>query len=271
MTREGLGNAKLQECFQSSINTIAEAEAIAMQEFFRVVKKLAEATNPFAHTEHINSFSRVSVESEQLVEINDIQDELRIIFSILAMQMKVLKELRNHIRPQKKTEDAVAQIGCSEEDSLGSGHHAALFRIVDESIQIVDDNIEKVKEMNESAERVESEQQSSGRVPRYAMKLSQQGKRQNTLSQSPLSVLQKVRPQRLPMSFIASFFALGIQEFPKDPESGEPDWPMRRWRTQTFGRLKTRVKKWHALRTVREALEEGLLRPSEADEYLRAL
>lgn len=31
---------------------------------------------------------------------------------------------------------------------------------------------------------------------------------------------------QLPMSFIASFFAINIHQFPKDQESGEPDWPL---------------------------------------------
>ena len=32
--------------------------------------------------------------------------------------------------------------------------------------------------------------------------------------------------RQLPMSFISSFFALGIQEFPKDSESGNTSWPI---------------------------------------------
>lgn len=32
---------------------------------------------------------------------------------------------------------------------------------------------------------------------------------------------------QLPLSFMASFFALGVQQFPRDPKSGNTSWPLR--------------------------------------------
>ncbi|KAK3339981.1 hypothetical protein B0T25DRAFT_366332 [Lasiosphaeria hispida] len=52
-------------------------------------------------------------------------------------------------------------------------------------------------------------------------------------------------------------------------EEWEWDYPLRRWRSQTFGRLKTRVKKWWVLRGVEKAVDKGLLEPEEGREYLR--
>lgn len=46
-------------------------------------------------------------------------------------------------------------------------------------------------------------------------------------SDTPLVRQLTSPPTQLPMSFLASFFAISIQEFPKDTGSGQPDWPLR--------------------------------------------
>ncbi|KAK0744290.1 hypothetical protein B0T21DRAFT_280288 [Apiosordaria backusii] len=54
------------------------------------------------------------------------------------------------------------------------------------------------------------------------MRLSEQGSRQNTI----MVVFTIVTVIFLPLSFIASFFTIGIVEFPKSAETGEVDWPV---------------------------------------------
>ncbi|GAB1309927.1 Ankyrin repeat protein [Madurella fahalii] len=249
MTREGPGGVKLQECFQSSINTIAESEAVTMKKLLKTIDKLAYADDPFALTAEIDSFSRISVESAQLVEIIDIRDELNIIKSILTTQEKVLKEFQALIGSDEKATSSGDQAisrskdARSKPDGTWREQPTTVFnssRFVDEAIRIVEDNLNRVMEMNESAERVEAElkqllqfkqQQASGWESRYAVKLSEQGKRQNTI----MLVFTVVTIIFLPMSFIASFFAIGIREFPKDAESGEPNWPIHNVSEYLFG------------------------------------
>ena len=187
MSRKGPGGVKLQECFQSSINTIAESEAVTMKRLLKTVDKLANADNPFSLTAEIDSFSRISIESRQLVEIIDIQDELNIIKSVLQTQKEVLKDLQNRIRPQDNKGQATGGSGVdnrsvgqetdrdSPASTSGKGsqnrdrdggnreRQSAVVtvlkstRVIDESIRIVEDNIHRVKEMNESAKRVQAE------------------------------------------------------------------------------------------------------------------
>ncbi|KAK4194328.1 hypothetical protein QBC40DRAFT_188426 [Triangularia verruculosa] len=237
MTRQGPGGVKLQEAFQSSINTIAEDEAVKMKRLLKTVDKLANAKDPFKYTSDIDSFSRISDESRQLVEIIDIQDELGIIKSILTTQLKVLEEFQGHIRPRKRSGGSKEHYDEDEDQGTRAdkrSHHGTGLknaRVVDEAIRIVEDNLIRVSEMDESAKRVEAElkqllqfkqQQASGWDTRYAMKLSEQGSRQNTI----MVVFTIVTVIFLPLSFIASFFTIGIVEFPKNEETGEVDWPV---------------------------------------------
>ncbi|KAM7187525.1 hypothetical protein V8F33_011172 [Rhypophila sp. PSN 637] len=297
MTRKGPGGVKLNECFQSSINKIAESEAITMKRLLKTVDKLADAPDPFALTAEIDSFSRISEESKQLVEIIDIQDELGIIKSVLTTQREVLKELRNHIAqtthshgtvtPQTTSAAHTAAIaaamgspglgispggdgtqfnpmsppagmwnstpsvspfnGLATPNSAAPGmgeHHGSTVlkstRVVDDAIRVVEDHILRVKEMNESAKRVQADlkqllefkqQQASGWESRYAMKLSEQGQRQNTI----MLVFTIVTIIFLPLSFIASFFALQIREFPHEEGGDEPSWDLEQVSGLLFG------------------------------------
>ncbi|KAM7219083.1 hypothetical protein V8F06_005521 [Rhypophila decipiens] len=249
MTRKGPGGVKLNECFQSSINKIAESEAITMKRLLKTVDKLADAPDPFALTAEIDSFSRISEESKQLVEIIDIQDELGIIKSVLTTQREVLKELRNHIAttthshgtvtPQTASAAHTAAIAAA----MGKHHGSTVLkstRVVDDAIRVVEDHILRVKEMNESAKRVQADlkqllefkqQQASGWESRYAMKLSEQGQRQNTI----MLVFTIVTIIFLPLSFIASFFALQIREFPHEEGGDEPSWDLEQVSGLLFG------------------------------------
>jgi hypothetical protein len=71
-----------------------------MEEFPATVKKLANSPEPLHLTADIDTFSQISRESTQLIEIIDIRDELEIIRSVLTAQKKVLKQLRDVIRSQ---------------------------------------------------------------------------------------------------------------------------------------------------------------------------
>ncbi|KAK5654263.1 hypothetical protein OQA88_7438 [Cercophora sp. LCS_1] len=255
MTREGPSGVKLQECFQSSINAIAEDEAVAMEKFLRSVDNLAKAKDPFLLTEEIDSFSKISTESNRLVEIIDIRDELDIIKSVLTTQKKVLKQLRDAVRSEERasssstsstSENPDAKCSPSEVKSdvkASKAYGDTAFRnlvAVEDALWIVDDNLTRVKEMDDSATRVHDslkqlldfkQQQASGWESRYAKKLSEQGQRQNTI----MIIFTVVTIIFLPMSFIASFFAINIDQFPKDLESGEPDWPLSTVASYIFG------------------------------------
>lgn len=150
-----------------------------MKKLLKTIDKLAYADDPFALTGEIDSFSRISVESAQLVEITDIRDELNIIKSVLATQGKVLNEFQALIGSDKKAASSGDQVlprskgtRFEADGTRGEQQHTTVLnssRVVDETIRIVDDNLNRVIEMNESAERVEAEVSPQNHVVRMTI------------------------------------------------------------------------------------------------------
>jgi hypothetical protein len=145
--------------------TQAEDEAVAMDEFLATVDKLAKAPDPFELTADIDSFSKISRESKQLIEIIDIRDELDIIKSVLTTQKRVLKQLRDVIRSQGKAPtldngEAIKTVVKTIDMNSGKAAGDTAFKstvVVEDAIRIVEDNLLRVDEMDGSATRVHAE------------------------------------------------------------------------------------------------------------------
>ncbi|KAK1759132.1 hypothetical protein QBC47DRAFT_397946 [Echria macrotheca] len=250
-SREGPCGVKFQDCFQYSISDIAEDEANMYTSYKQTVKFL-EALGPAAlsNEKKIDTFSQVTNETNRLVEIMDIQDELKIIDSVLAMQKNVLQTLAQQITGQKRVgvpEGAEKPSATNKPESNREKEHkpvpATAVRdptCVYEAIGIVEDQIRSVAEMVNSAKRVQEDlkqlldfkqQQSNAWETRFSRKLAEQGQKQNNI----MLVFTLVTIVFLPMSFISSFFALGVEEFPKDSTSGNTSWPISEVSAYLFG------------------------------------
>ena len=146
----------------SDILDKAEKQAVAMEAFLDTVDRLQAAPDPFKLTRDIDSFSRISDESRQLVEIVDIQDELEIIKSVLNTQKKVLEQLRGVLGPDRPHSTAANARGANvptpvdASDSTRSSSSTAFksSRVADQALRIVKDNIARVEEMSNSARRI---------------------------------------------------------------------------------------------------------------------
>lgn len=155
----------------------AEDEAVAMEKFLCSVDNLATAKDPFLLTEEIDSFSKISTESNRLVEIIDIRDELDIIKSVLTTQKKVLKQLRDSIRSEGRASTSEnpdgkysSEVRSDVKSSKAYGDTASRNLVaVEDALWIVDDNLTRVKEMDDSATRVHDS------VSLYAIKLFSDG------------------------------------------------------------------------------------------------
>jgi len=165
-------------------------------QYKRTVKFL-EALGPAAlsNEKKIDTFSQVTDETNRLVEIMDIQDELKIVESVLMTQKKVLQMLEKQIRMSKKGSSTALR-------ETGAGICVA------EALKVVDDQIKSVSEMETSAQRVQEDvsrlflveematnvalqlkqllefkqQQSNAWETRFARKLAEQGQKQNNVS-----------------------------------------------------------------------------------------
>ncbi|KAK3362425.1 hypothetical protein B0T25DRAFT_6339 [Lasiosphaeria hispida] len=233
---EGPCGVKFQDCFQYSISDIAEDEARMYTKYKQTVKFL-EALGPaaFSNEKQIDTFSQVTNETKRLVEIMDVQDELSIVDSVLVTQKNVLQMLIQQMHKRsdsdKKSKQKIDAIMLS---ALRDSSR------IQEAIRVVENNISSVAEMISSAKRVQEDlkqlldfkqQQSNAWETRFARKLAEQGQKQNNI----MLVFTLVTIVFLPLSFISSFFALSIDEFPRNEESGNTAWPIREVSGYLFG------------------------------------
>ncbi|KAK4096981.1 hypothetical protein N658DRAFT_500971 [Parathielavia hyrcaniae] len=104
--RKGPVNFQFHECFQSSINNVSEQQGRLFDSFRNTTKKLhIGALEPVERKKEIEFLFSLDQETELLVEIMDIQDELTIVKTILAQQHDVLEKLLR-LYPKKADEDA---------------------------------------------------------------------------------------------------------------------------------------------------------------------
>ncbi|KAK3349281.1 hypothetical protein B0T25DRAFT_238246 [Lasiosphaeria hispida] len=234
--RDGPCDFKFQDSFQYSINDVAEAEVKTYEIYKDAVTQLQKLKDSrrlrTLGQQYTETFSQITEETNRLVEVMDIQDELSIVDSVLKAQKTVLQKLVQKIGSKK----------AKKPDAAGHAKEIALqdaARVL-EVIQIVDENISNVKEMGMSAKKVQDDlkqlldfkqQQSSAWEMQYSMKLAIQGRKQNNI----MLVFTLVTIVFLPMSFLSSFFAIGIQEFPTDANTGNVAWPIGELSAYLFG------------------------------------
>ncbi|KAK3358750.1 hypothetical protein B0T25DRAFT_447129 [Lasiosphaeria hispida] len=104
--RKGPVNFQFHECFQSSINNVSEQQGRLFDNFRHTTKRLhIGKLDPVERKKEIEFLFSLDEETELLVEIMDIQDELTIVKTILGQQQDVLEKLLR-LYPKKAEEDA---------------------------------------------------------------------------------------------------------------------------------------------------------------------
>ncbi|KAL2259464.1 hypothetical protein VTK26DRAFT_6854 [Humicola hyalothermophila] len=117
--RKGPANCQFHECFQSSINNVSEQQGRLFDNFRHTTKRLHVGTlDPVERKKEIEFIFSLDEETELLVVIMDIQDELTIVKTILGQQHDVLEKLLR-LYPKKAGEVA-------DEDGEGTGTKAGL-------------------------------------------------------------------------------------------------------------------------------------------------
>jgi len=108
----------------------------------------------------IDGFSQITRETNRLVEIMDIQDELGIVDSVLATQKDVLQKLLQQIhkkgRGDRKAKTQKGDGSATAKDAIQTAALRDPARI-QEAVRIVEDNIRAVAEMIGSAKRVQDD------------------------------------------------------------------------------------------------------------------
>ncbi|KAK4113033.1 hypothetical protein N656DRAFT_797576 [Canariomyces notabilis] len=92
--RPGPGNFSLYECFQSTIDDIAERQAKQFSEFKHIVDELSKPHDPKTWGDMTDELFRLPKETALLAEIMDVLDELKTIRQVFLKQKDVLDKLR---------------------------------------------------------------------------------------------------------------------------------------------------------------------------------
>ena len=105
--RKGPAGFQFHECFQSSINNVSERQSHLFNKFRGITKRLQnEKLDQAQRKKEIEFLFSLEEETELLVEIMDIQDELTIVKTVLGQQQDVLDALLR-LYPKKRMEDDV--------------------------------------------------------------------------------------------------------------------------------------------------------------------
>ncbi|KAK4149190.1 hypothetical protein C8A00DRAFT_38221 [Chaetomidium leptoderma] len=128
--RKGPVNIQFHECFQSSINNVSEQQGHLFENFRHTTKRLHIGTlDPVQRKKEIEFLFSLDEETELLVEIMDIQDELTIVKTILGQQQDVLEKLLR-LYPKKADEDVDEESNTTLPGGLGKGELMVLQSLV---------------------------------------------------------------------------------------------------------------------------------------------
>ncbi|KAL2266669.1 hypothetical protein VTJ83DRAFT_6021 [Remersonia thermophila] len=159
--RKGPVNFQFQECFQSSINNVSEKQGQLFDNFRRTTKLLQRDTlDPQERKSQIDTLFSLDEETELLVEIMDIQDELTIVKNVLTQQRDVLTQL---LRLYPKGFDEGAEEDGAEARpgaSLGKGELLVLQSLV----QLLRDQTDPVNPSFQGTTQGGSESKGKGSV-----------------------------------------------------------------------------------------------------------
>ncbi|KAF9891473.1 hypothetical protein FE257_003939 [Aspergillus nanangensis] len=216
---------KLFNGFKNSANTIND-ETISMK----------------LRIQNIKDMLKFHGESRLLMDVRDIQDELNIVKSIIEQQKGVLEQLGrvNSGYDYGSREHQVPTNEPPAHDPMPKKFNAIRFRgLLQGSMSVVEDNIRVVTGMLEYAARIEhsldhlldlKQKQANALEARFAREGSEQTRKQGNI----MLYWTSITIIFLPMSFLSSFFAIDVSEFPQDT-GGRTSWPLHRLSGYLFG------------------------------------
>ncbi|KAK0638447.1 hypothetical protein B0T16DRAFT_337864 [Cercophora newfieldiana] len=129
--RKGPAGFQFHECFQSSINNVSEHQGHLFDNFRRTTKRLhVGKLDPVERKQEIEFLFSLDKETELLVEIMDIQDELTIVKTILGQQQIVLERLLRLYPKKADDEDAAGESSPPAPSGLGKNELMVLQSLV---------------------------------------------------------------------------------------------------------------------------------------------
>ncbi|KAK1831860.1 hypothetical protein QBC39DRAFT_350332 [Podospora conica] len=229
---------RFQDGFRASINRIVELESGLFRRF-TAATKLSHETRGKSVKENDDDFlNRSDLETNLLVELMDIKDELNTIRTVQTQQRTVLEELHRIYQgsPFKKDGDAHClldeQLDGEEEKSRNLGLMRKTFEVLEKNVAVVESLLADAEKVQRSVESLLTFKQ----MHASTMEARMRRKREETAerSENTLKAFGLISLLFLPLSFASSLFALDVDVYPKD-EAGETAWPIRQVMGLIFG------------------------------------
>jgi len=200
------------QMFEDSIGTIDDKESRLFREFQRGSTRLLELDhgNKFYDEKKkalLVDLLDIREEIKLLVEVKDVRDEINIILTVLNIQQSLVEQLSQTVEgrpPLLQTPLVKNMIKIDINDFVKLDNQA---KTIQEKLNTLMDLKQKAANAWEAKEARET-----------AVAATKQG---NTVL-----VFTIVTIVFLPLSFMSSFFAIGIAAFPHDSNSGEVNWPL---------------------------------------------
>lgn len=201
------------QMFEDSVGTIDDKESRLFRDFQRGSNRLLELDNGNKfYNEKKNALLTdlldIREEISLLVEIKDIRDEVNIILTILNIQRTLVEQMSH-----AAVEDAAPLLRTPLVRNMIL-RDVNDFTKLDSQARTIQDKLNTLMDLKQKA--ANAWEAKEARETAVAA-----GKQGNTVL-----VFTVVTIIFLPLSFMSSFFAIGIAAFPHNAESGEVDWPL---------------------------------------------
>ncbi|KAH7395253.1 hypothetical protein DE146DRAFT_102053 [Phaeosphaeria sp. MPI-PUGE-AT-0046c] len=147
-------------------------------------------------------------EMNSLLELDDICDEVPMLQSLFQDQMTALKQSKQVFSRSRFFYQAM-------DPSVGVGYRLGKFEEILKDAERITGEVNHVLELKQM--------QSSSWEAHLAREMVEANSKQGGL----ILVFTTITILFLPLSFMSSFFAIGVDKFPKDPETGDTNWPLK--------------------------------------------
>ncbi|KAK3308398.1 uncharacterized protein B0T15DRAFT_107138 [Chaetomium strumarium] len=255
--RKGPQDCRFYECFQSHINNVSEHQRDLYRDFRGLTRDLQDQElTPAQKKQKLERLLSLDMEMELLGEILDIQDELSIVNDVLTQQEVALNELRQLYTEQDHASITNTGIGKGKMKDLGvetpvtnqvtllsAGQEPHILwdrGLMHKTMLILTNNFRAISDLSFTASKVErmlqsllnlKQRQAQSWEARFAREGSEETQRQGKM----ILFFTIVTIISLPLMFMASFFALDVDAWPKDAASGETKWQLGQVSSYLFG------------------------------------
>lgn len=215
--------------FEATVGKVGDDETRLLEEFTAQSRELHMLSEKYRHYALekdllLDKLLDIRPQTKLLREVKDIEDEIKIILHVLNEQQRVLQ--MDHVASYFKQTGAPSS--CKDGGQLCKEPLKIIGRAID-NFERLD---KQIKEVHNGLNHLMDLQQKQASV--WEARSTREGARATSKQGNVMVIFTMVTIIFLPLSFMASFFALDIAEFPAD-DVGQTNWPLHRVCALLFG------------------------------------